>query len=80
MALQNQKLQLDAAMESQRMQAENQRNLMDRQIEVAMNAENNLTKERMAAADLTIEEAKLRKEQYETAVGLNNAIQRDLGV
>jgi hypothetical protein len=67
-------------MESQRMQAENQRNLMDRQIEVAMNAENNLTKERMAAADLTIEEAKLRKEQYETAVGLNNAIQRDLGV
>ena len=80
MALQNQKLQLDAAMESQRMQAESQRNLMDRQIEVAMNAENNLTKERMAAADLTIEEAKLRKEQYETAVGLNNAIQRDLGV
>ena len=44
-----------------------------------MNAENNLTKERMKAADLTVDEAKLQKEQSETAIKLNEATQRNLG-
>lgn len=79
LALQGQKFQVDSGLAAQRLQAENARNMMDRQIEVAMNAENNLTKERMKAADLTIDEARLRKEQYDTAIQLNNAIQRDLG-
>ena len=37
------------------------------------------TKERMKAADLTVDEAKLQKEQSETAIKLNEATQRNLG-
>jgi hypothetical protein len=48
------------------------------QIEVAMNAENNLTKERMKEADLTLDEVKLRQEQQETALTLQEAAQRNL--
>ena len=50
------------------------------QTEVAMNTENNLTKERMKAADLTVEGASLQKEQQETALSLQEAAQRNLGV
>jgi len=50
------------------------------QTEVAMNTENNLTKERMKAADLTVEGANLQKEQQETALSLQEAAQRNLGV
>jgi hypothetical protein len=50
------------------------------QTEVAMNTENNLTKERMKAADLTVEGAHLQKEQQETALSLQEAAQRNLGV
>jgi hypothetical protein len=49
------------------------------QVEVAMNAENNLTKERMKEAELTVDEVKLRQEQQDTAVALQNAAQRNLG-
>ena len=49
------------------------------QTEVAMNTENNLTKERMKAADLTVEGANLQKEQQETALSLQEAAQRNLG-
>ena len=45
-----------------------------------MNTENNLTKERMKAADLTVEGASLQKEQQETALSLQEAAQRNLGV
>jgi hypothetical protein len=48
------------------------------QVEVAMNAENNLTKERMKEADLTLDEVKLRQEQQETALTLQEAAQRNL--
>jgi hypothetical protein len=44
-----------------------------------MNAENNLTKERMMTADLTVEEIKLQREQEETALKLQNVTQRNLG-
>jgi hypothetical protein len=50
------------------------------QTEIAMNTENNLTKERMKAADLTVEGASLQKEQQETALSLQEAAQRNLGV
>jgi len=43
-----------------------------------MNAENNLTKERMKEADLTLDEVKLRQEQQETALTLQEAAQRNL--
>jgi hypothetical protein len=50
----------------------------DQQVRIAMNTENNLTKERMKEADLTVDEAKLRREQQETAVSLQDVAQRNL--
>ena len=44
-----------------------------------MNAENNLTEERMKTLDLSVEAARLKKEQQETAVKLNEAVQRRIG-
>jgi len=49
------------------------------QVKVAMNAEDNLTQERIKTAELTVDEAKLQKEQSETAIQLNQATQRNLG-
>jgi len=51
----------------------------DREVKVAMNAENNLTTERLKTAELTVDELRLRKEQNETALKLNEATQRNLG-
>ena len=55
--------------------------LADRKLsaDIAMNAENNLTRERMKTAELSAEEAKLRKEQEESALALNRFSQRQLG-
>ena len=71
--------QADTQLDAARLQAEVAGKDQDRQIKIAMNAENNLTKERMKAADLTVDEAKLQKEQSETAIRLNEATQRKLG-
>lgn len=49
------------------------------QAKIAMNAENNLTKERMITAELTVDEARLQREQEETAIKLQNATQARLG-
>jgi len=49
------------------------------QVRVAMNAEDNLTEERIKTAELTLDEVKLRKEQEETAIQLNQMTQRNLG-
>jgi len=46
---------------------------------VAMNAEDNLTEERIKSAELILDEVKLRKEQEETAIKLNQEAQRKLG-
>lgn len=51
----------------------------DRQVKVAMNAENNLTQERIKTAELLADEQSLRGEQTETALRLNEAAQRGLG-
>jgi hypothetical protein len=51
----------------------------EQEIKVAMNAEDNLTTERMKAADLTVDQVRLQKEQSETAVSLNQATQSNLG-
>jgi hypothetical protein len=50
------------------------------QTQVAINTENNLTKERMKAAEITVEGVQLQKEQQETALSLQEAAQRNLGV
>jgi hypothetical protein len=57
-------------------QADKQR---DSEIKVAMNAENNLTTERIKTAELTVDEVKLRQEQEKTAITLNKQTQRNLG-
>jgi len=69
--------------ETQRRQARDQADIQlgDKklQADIAMNAENNLTKERMKTADLTIDEANLQREQEETAIKLQQSTQRKLG-
>jgi hypothetical protein len=68
--------------ETQRRAAKDQQDVrlaeQDQQVRIAMNTENNLTKERMKEADLTVDEARLRREQQETAVSLQDVAQRNL--
>jgi len=71
--------QADIQIESAKMQSSEASKDKDRQIKIAMNAENNLTKERMKTAELTVDEAKLQKEQLETAIKLNETTQQNLG-
>ena len=67
------------AFDTQKFQAEMGQKDKDRQVKIAMNAEDNLTTERMKTADLTLDEVKLRQEQEQTAVQLQNLTQRNLG-
>jgi hypothetical protein len=62
-----------------KLQAEIAQQEKDRQVKIAMNAEDNLTTERMKTAELTVDEVKLRQEQEQTAVKLQNVTQRNLG-
>jgi hypothetical protein len=75
---------LQASMaETQRRAARDQADIAqkqkDNEIKVAINAENNLTTERIKAADLTVDQVRLQKEQGQTAVALNERTQRNLG-
>jgi hypothetical protein len=65
--------------DTQKFQAEMAQKDKDRQVKIAMNAEDNLTEERMKTADLTVDEMKLRQEQEQTATKLQNVTQRNLG-
>jgi chaperonin GroES len=71
--------QADVQLDTARLQASEAGKEKDRQVKIAMNAENNLTQERIKTAELTVDEAKLQKEQSETAIRLNQATQRNLG-
>jgi hypothetical protein len=71
--------QADIQLDGARLQQDQQNKELDRQVKIAMNAENNLTQERIKTAELTVDEAKLQKEQTETAIKLNEATQRNLG-
>jgi hypothetical protein len=71
--------QADIQLDTARFQAGEAGKEKDRQVKIAMNAENNLTQERIKTAELTVDEAKLQKEQSETAIRLNQATQRNLG-
>ena len=71
--------QAKLALDTQKFQASQQDKAQDRDAKVAMNAENNLTQERIKTAELTVDEVKLRKEQEDTAIKLNQATQRNLG-
>ena len=65
--------------DQQKFAAEQQNRDKELQVKVAMNAEDNLTEERIKTAELTLDEVKLRKEQEETAIKLNQETQRNLG-
>jgi cell wall-associated NlpC family hydrolase len=67
------------AFDTQKFQAEMQAKKDAEQVKVAMNAENNLTTERIKTAELTVDEVRLRQEQEKTAVKLNQETQRNLG-
>ena len=67
------------AFDTQKFQAEMEQKEKDRQIKIAMNAEDNLTQERIKTAELTVDEVKLRQEQEQTAIQLQNVTQRNLG-
>ena len=68
MALKGQQLQLEAA-ESERKE----------QMDIALNAVDNLTKERIETARLTQKDQELQAEQFETAIRLQQEAQRNLG-
>jgi hypothetical protein len=85
-----QKDQLDSQYDQAKLQSDNQNvdkklvfeaqeSQKKRDIEIAMNSENNLTQERLKTAELTVDEIRLRKEQNETALKLNESTQRQLG-
>jgi len=71
--------QADIQLDTARLQADESNRDKDRQVKIAMKAEDNLTQERIKTAELTVDEAKLRKEQEETAIQLNQMAQRNLG-
>ena len=71
--------QADVQFNQAKLQADMADKEKQRQVQIAMNAENNLTDERMKTAQLTVDELKLRKEQNETALKLNETTQRNLG-
>jgi hypothetical protein len=62
----------------QKLQTELAQKQQQAQLDVAMNAENNLTQERIKTAELTVDEVKLRREQEETAIKLNQVAQENL--
>jgi len=68
LALKNQQITLDAEKDARR-----------EQIDVALAAADNLTKERIETARLTQKDAELQAEQFETAISLQNEAQRQLG-
>jgi hypothetical protein len=51
----------------------------DRQADFAMNTQDNLTEERIKAADVTVDEVKLRQAQQETVAALNREVRQGIG-
>ena len=80
MQLKGADMQQQGQLNMARMQAEQQRAAARDQLDVALNATNNLTKERIETARLTQKDEQLQAEQYETAIRLQNEAQRNLGV
>jgi len=79
MQLKGQQLQADTQLQQSKIMGEQQKAQADRELEVAINSTDNLTKERIASAELTRDAAKLQQEQYDTAISLQNEAQRHLG-
>jgi hypothetical protein len=77
--LKSQDMQQRGQIDMARLQSDQQRATERDQLDVALNATNNLTKERIATAQLTQKDEQLQAEQYETAIRLQNEAQRNLG-
>ena len=71
--------QQDGQYDMAKLQADIAEKQKQRDVEIAMNAENNLTAERIKTAELTVDELRLRKEQEQTALKLQHETQRHLG-
>lgn len=71
--------QADTSFNNNKLQVELAEKEKQRETDVAMNAENNLTNERIKTAELTVDEVKLRAEQEKTATELNREAQKHLG-
>ena len=71
--------QMDSQFDQAKLQADMQEKATQRETNVAMNAENNLTQERIKTAELTVDELRLRKEQEQTVLKLQQETQRNLG-
>ena len=71
--------QAQNALATAKMQADAAQKEKELQYKVAMNAEDNLTSERIKTAELTVDEVRLRQEQEQTAIKLNEQTQRNLG-
>ena len=82
MAETNRRAQRDQAeitLEAKKLQDNNIIKTKDQQIKVALNAIDNLTDERMAAAEMTNDAKILQTEQQATALDLLNSTQANLG-
>jgi hypothetical protein len=77
--LKGQDMQQRGQIDMARLQSDQQRAAQRDQLDVALNATNNLTKERIATAQLTQKDEQLQAEQFETAIKLQNEAQRNLG-
>jgi hypothetical protein len=69
----------DLQLAQAKLQADIEEKDKKRQVDIAMNAENNLTQERIKTAELTVDELRLQREQEQTAIKLQNEVQRNLG-
>ena len=72
-------MQQEGQLQMAKLQAEQQRAANRDQLDVALNASNNLTRERIETARLTQEDDRLRTEQLETAIRLQEEAQRRIG-
>jgi phosphate starvation-inducible protein PhoH len=70
--------QAELALETQKMTLGAEEKARREQIDVALNAADNLTKERIETARLTQKDAELQAEQFDTAISLQNEAQRRL--
>ncbi len=79
MQLKGADMQQEGQLQMAKLQAEQQRAANRDQLDVALNASNNLTRERIETARLTQEDDRLRTEQLETAIRLQDEAQRRIG-
>jgi hypothetical protein len=78
-AMEQARLQADMALEQAKLKSDEDSFGADKNLEIAMNAENNLTRERIESAKLSHDANKLQHEQVKTALGLENKAQSYLG-